>query len=68
MRYRGAQVRISAGVSVQREVRGYGYGKVMVRCGGGVGLVKCGRGCEGVGAWVWLRAGDGALRWRRRLG
>lgn len=34
VRYRGAQVRISAGVSVQREVRGYGYGQVMVRyCG-----------------------------------
>ena len=36
----------------------------MVRCSVGVGLVKYGRGCEGVGAWVWLRAGDGALRWR----
>ena len=38
----------------------------MVRYGGGVGWVKCGRGCAKVGAWVWLRAGDGALRWGRR--
>lgn len=30
-----------------------------------MGLVKCGRGCARVGAWVWLRAGDGALRGRR---
>ena len=45
-------------------VRGYGYGQAMVRCGGGVGWVKYGRGCDGVGAWVWLRASDGALRWR----
>ena len=44
------------------------YGGVMVRCGGGVGLVKCGRGCAMGGAWVWLWAGDGVLRWRRRLG
>ena len=29
-------------------VRGYGYGQVMVRCGGDVGLVKCGRGCARV--------------------
>ena len=36
----------------------------MVRCGGGIGLVKYGRGCARVGAWVWLWASDGALRWR----
>lgn len=29
---------------------------VKVRCGGDVGLVKCGRGCAEVGAWVWLWA------------
>ena len=52
------------GVSAQGMVRGYGYGQVMVRCGGDVGLVKCGRGCARGGAWVWLEAGDGALRWR----
>ena len=54
--------RISKGKGAQRMVRGYGYGQVMVCCGGGVGWVRCGRGCAKVGAWVWLRAGDGALR------
>ena len=44
------------------------YRGAQVRCGGGVGWVKCVRGCEGVGAWVWLWAGDGALQWRHRLG
>ena len=62
----GLRLRISAGVSVQGEVRGYGYGKVMVCCGGGIGLVKYGRGCARGGAWVWLWAGDGVLRWRCR--
>ena len=56
------------GVGVQGEVRGYGYGKVIVRCGGGVGWIRCGRGCARVGTWVWIRAGNGALRGRRRLG
>ena len=46
----------------------YANAGAKVRCSGGVGLVKCGRGCERVGAWVWLRVGDGALRGRRRLG
>ena len=62
----GAKARYVGGVGAQRMVRGYGYGQVMVRCSGGVGCVMCGRGCEGVGAWVWLRAGDGALRWGHR--
>ena len=44
-------------------MRGYGYGQVMVRYSGGIGLVKCERGCARVGAWVWLRASDGALPW-----
>ena len=34
----------------------------MVRYSGGIGLVKCERGCARVGAWVWLRASDGALQ------
>ena len=51
----GAKARYVGGVGAQRMVRGYGYGQVMVRCSGGVGCVMCGRGCEGVGAWVWLR-------------
>ena len=40
------------------------YGGVIVRCSGGVGLVKYGRGCARVGAWVWLWAGDGVLQLR----
>ena len=30
----------------------------MVRCGGGVGWVKCRRKCARDGSWVWLREGD----------
>ena len=33
----GLRLRISAGVSAQGMVRGYGYGQAMVCCGGGVG-------------------------------
>ena len=45
-------------------MRGYGYGQAMVRCGGGVGWVKCRRKCARVGAWVWLWEGDGVLQLR----
>ena len=46
----------------------YANAGAKVRCSGGVGLVKYGRGCEGVGAWVWLWEGDGVLQWQRGLG
>ena len=55
---------VKCGRGCARVVRGYGYGQAMVCCGGGVGWVMCGRGCARVGMWVWLRAGDGVLRWR----
>ena len=45
----------------------YANAEAKVRCGGGVGWVMCGRWCARDGAWVWLRAGDGALQGRRRV-
>ncbi len=44
----------------------YANAGVMVRYSGGIGLVKCERGCARVGAWVWLRASDGVLTCKRK--
>ena len=41
----------------------YANAGVMVRCGGGVGWVKCRRKFARDGTWEWLRASDGALPW-----